>query len=398
MLIPYRYAVRMLSTEDRVHAHHLRRAALLALRGHGGAEPNPMVGCVIVSRGGAGETVGWGYHREVGGPHAEIVALKRAGSRARGATLYCTLEPCNHHGRTGPCSQAVIDAGVREVIIARRDPWSVAAGGLERIAAAGIQTRVIDACAIASGVSEPFAHRLTTGLPWVTVKWAQTIDGRIATRPPHNESQWISNESSRRMVHRERGRVDAIMTGIGTVLKDDPLLTPRGVRLRRPAQHRPPRGMPIRVVIDPHLQTPPAAKIVSTTHDAPTIIVCAQALVDADDDRVQALRSRGVEIVGVSMTGDELPLEPVLKDLSSRREVAHVLVEAGTGLMSRLFRQRLVNEAWIFTAPLLLGDEQAQAAVTGMTTARLTDGIAMQWWSLRRRGGNVISRCIVSAG
>lgn len=351
-----------------------------------------MVGCVIVSPDG--RTVGWGYHRQVGGPHAEIVALRRAGARARGATLYCTLEPCDHQGKTGPCSQAVIDAGVAAVIIARRDPWPVAAGGLERIAAAGIATRVIETCAFASEVCAPFAHRLATGLPWVTVKWAQTIDGRIATST--GESQWMSNESSRRMVHRERGRVDAILTGIGTVLKDDPMLTPRGVRLRRPPTRRPPQGFPLRVVIDPQLQTPLEAKIVNTTHDAPTIIACAQAVIDSAegdaDHKAHALRARGVELLGIPMQGDELPLEPVLRELAVKREATHVLVEAGTGLMSRLFRQRLVNEAWVFTAPLLLGDDQAQPAISGMTAWKLADGVGMQLWSLRRRGGDVIAR------
>lgn len=384
----------MIPPEDRVHLHHLRRAAMLALRGHGGAEPNPMVGCVIVAA--SGETVGWGYHRQVGGAHAEIVALQRAGAKAKGATLYCTLEPCNHQGRTGPCAQAVIDAGVACVIIARRDPWPVAAGGLERMTAAGIETCIINDCDFASNICAPFVHRMTTGLPWVTVKWAQTIDGRIATRPPLGESQWISNESSRRMVHRERGRVDVMLTGIGTVLKDDPMLTPRGVRLRRPVTRRPPRGLPLRVVIDPNLRIPLEAKVVNTTHEAPTMIACAQAIIDSAsgdaDHKVQALRSRGVEVQGIPMQGDELLLEPVLRELATKREATHVLVEAGTGLMSRLFRQRLVNEAWVFTAPLLLGDDQAQPAISGMTTRKLADGVRMQLWSLRRRGGDVIAR------
>jgi diaminohydroxyphosphoribosylaminopyrimidine deaminase/5-amino-6-(5-phosphoribosylamino)uracil reductase len=351
-----------------------------------------MVGCVIVSP--SGESVGWGYHRQVGGPHAEIIALQRAGTKAKGARLYCTLEPCNHQGKTGPCAQAVIDAGVARVIVAKRDPWPVAAGGLERLAAAGVETRVLDACDFASNISAPFTHRLTTGLPWVTVKWAHTIDGRIATST--GESQWISNEASRRMLHRERGRVDAILTGIGTVLKDDPMLTPRNVRLRRPIQRRPPKGLPLRVVIDPQLRIPLDAKIVTTTDEAPTIIACAQAIVDSSqgdaDHKVQLLRSRGVEVLGIPMQDGELPLEPVLRELATKREATHVLVEAGGGVMSRLFQQRLVNEAWVFTAPLLLGDDQARRAISGMTAHQLADGVRMQLWNLRRRGGDMIAR------
>ncbi len=384
--------VPMSSSADRLHMHHLRRAAMLALRGHGGAEPNPMVGCVIVAE--SGETVGWGYHRQVGGPHAEIVALGRAGSKARGATLYCTLEPCDHHGRTEPCSQAVIDAGVVRVIIARRDPWQHAAGGLERIAAAGIETRVVESCEFAVRIADPFAHRIATGFPWVTVKWAQTIDGRIATST--GESQWISNQPSRRMVHRERGRVDAIMTGVGTVLKDDPMLTPRNVRVRRRSRDGGRSCLPRRVIIDPKLRTPIDAKIVNTLDQAPTTVACAKSIVDSSDSKVQSLRSRGVELLGVEMQGDELPLEGVLKHLVSQHDATHVLVEAGSGLMSRLFRQRLANEAWVFTAPLLLGDEQAQAAITGMSANRLTDGVRLKLWSMRRRDGDVIARYIVA--
>src|SRR5436190_8347297 len=254
---------------------HLLRAARLALRGHGGAEPNPLVGCVIASR--AGETIGWGYHGNYGGPHAEIVTLQRAADRARGATLYCTLEPCNHQGKTGPCTQAIIDAKIARVVIARRDPYPPAAGGIERMQAAGIKVDVIEDCQPAVAVSDPFVHRVKTGLPWVTVKWAQTIDGKIATRS--GESKWISNEASRKMVHRERGRVDVILTGIGTVLKDDPLLTARKVRQRRVAR---------RIVIDPDLQIPLSAKLV-TTAEAPTTIICTQETGQENPRAAQAL-------------------------------------------------------------------------------------------------------------
>ena len=365
-----------------IHSRHLRRAALLALRGHGGAEPNPMVGCVIVSP--AGETVGWGYHRQVGGPHAEIVALNRAGDRARGATLYCTLEPCNHHGRTGPCAQAVIDAGLARVIIARREPWSTAGGGLERIAAAGIETRVVDACAIASEVSAPFVHRLTTGLPWITVKWAQTLDGALAL-PASAGRRWISNEASRRMVHRERGRVDAIMTGVGTVIADDPLLTPRNVRLRRAFRSQRSDDLPIRIVIDPRLRTPVRSRLVQTAREHPLLIACAAA--SADSDAARRLQAGGAEVIGIETADGELPLAPLLKQLVATRDITHVLVEAGPGLMTRLFRQRLVNEAWVFTAPLRAGQLEGLPSVHGMV-----DADSMQPWSQQRRGGDASAR------
>ncbi|MHC4992472.1 MAG: bifunctional diaminohydroxyphosphoribosylaminopyrimidine deaminase/5-amino-6-(5-phosphoribosylamino)uracil reductase RibD, partial [Planctomycetota bacterium] len=187
----------------------LAMAARLALRGRGGAEPNPMVGCVIAAS--SGEVVGWGYHRRCGGPHAEIEALRRAGARSAGATAYVTLEPCNHTGRTGPCTEALIEAGVRRVVYARKDPGVPAGGGGERLRAAGIEADLCATCPDAITVSEPYVHRVRTGLPWITAKWAQTADGRIATSS--GESQWISNAASRVLVHRRRGHSDAVLTG-----------------------------------------------------------------------------------------------------------------------------------------------------------------------------------------
>lgn len=358
---------------------YLRAAARLALRGHGGAEPNPLVGCVIVSS--RGQVVGWGYHRHCGGPHAEIVALQRTGDRAKNATLYCTLEPCNHTGRTRPCTDAIIHAGIKRVVIARRDPNQIAAGGLDRLKAAGIAVEINDRCQQAIAVSDPFVHRVTTGLPWVIVKWAQTIDGRIATR--NGQSQWISNAVSRKLVHRERGRVDAILTGIGTVLRDDPMLTARNVRTRRLAR---------RIVIDPRLEIPLAAKLITTTSIAPTTIVCDQSVVDSSQDRARQLRDKGVEVLGIGTQNGCLPLGTILRQLVKKHDMSNLMVEAGPGLISRLFQQRLVNEAWVFIAPLLLGDEQAKTLLTGMAATTLTDSMAMELRSVRQRSGDVILR------
>ena len=359
---------------------YLRLAAHLALRGHGGAEPNPLVGCVIVSS--EGFVVGWGYHRKCGEEHAEIHALRRAGSDlAKGATVYVTLEPCNHEGRTGPCAEAIIKAGIARVVIGRADPHPEARGGANRLRAAGLEVVIIDDCSEARAVSEPFVHRVNTGLPWVVAKWAQTVDGKIATRT--GASQWISGERSRRMVHRERGRVDAILTGIGTVLKDDPQMTARGVRLRRIAR---------RVVIDPKLQIPLDCRLVKAAGEIPLTIACHDSLLEASDPKGLALRNRGVEILGMPMDGGNMRLKPVLQELVSRHETATVLVEAGAGLLSRLFRENLVNEAWVFLGPLLLGDEQAASPMRGMVVSELTDGVSLQLRDLRRRGDDVMLR------
>ena len=363
---------------------YLSMAARLALRGHGGAEPNPLVGCVIVAAGGD-SIVGWGCHRLCGGPHAEVEALRRAGAKASGATVYLTLEPCNHIGRTGPCSDALIEAGVASVVYARAEPDAVAAGGAGRLREAGIDVKLVPGCRAAVEVSDPFVRRITSGLPWVVAKWAQSIDGRIATRT--GESRWISNEASRRLVHQERGRVDAILTGIGTVLRDDPMLTARGVTRRRVAR---------RVVIDPALEITPNCRLVTSTAEAPTVVACGADRLAADTDRVRALKDAGVEIIAVPRTGDELPIEAVLRELVLRYQSTHVMVEAGAGLLGRLFRHGLVNEAWVFIAPLLFGDEQAVPCVRGLTVATLTDGSRLELWNVRRRGDDVVLRYGVS--
>ncbi len=351
-------------------------AARLALRGHGGAEPNPLVGCVIVTD--KGRVAGWGFHRRCGGPHAEIEAIRRAGPRARGATAYVTLEPCNHVGRTGPCSEALIEAGLRRVIFARADP-SPASGGARRLREAGIEATLLE-CPAAAAVSDPWAHRIAIGLPWVVAKWAQTLDGRIATRA--GESRWISGESSRRLVHRERGRVDAILTGIGTVVADDPLLTAR-CRHRRVAR---------RVVVDPALEIPLESKLVATAASVPTIVACDESALARRRDRAAELAEAGVELIGLSSAGGDLPLADLLRRLAADHETSTVLVEAGPGLLGRLFGAGLVNEAWVFVAPRLLGDEEALPPVGGLRVPHLAGATPLELIDSRTRGGDVVLR------
>jgi diaminohydroxyphosphoribosylaminopyrimidine deaminase/5-amino-6-(5-phosphoribosylamino)uracil reductase len=363
---------------------HMRHAARLALRGHGGAEPNPMVGCVIVSPPPDSRVIGWGYHRRCGEGHAERIALDRAGDRAQGATAYVTLEPCSHHGRTPPCTDALIEAGIRRVVMARRDPNPTASGGADRLRAAGIAVELVD-CPHAAAVSDPFVHRIQTGLPWVIAKWAQTIDGKIATR--HGESKWISSARSRGMVHRERGRVDAILTGIGTVLADDPLLTARGVRRRRIAR---------RVVIDPQLRIPPHAHLIGSIDQASLTVACSERAIAARPDHAADLQRAGVELLGLPPSrrsdADELPLGELLRELVKRHDVTNVLVEAGTGLLSRLLQENLVNEAWVFIAPLVLGDADSMSAVAGNEITSLADGSRWRLADTRLRRGDIVAR------
>jgi diaminohydroxyphosphoribosylaminopyrimidine deaminase/5-amino-6-(5-phosphoribosylamino)uracil reductase len=355
----------------------MKRACRLAWRGTGGVSPNPRVGCVIVDH--SKSIIGWGCHRVCGGPHAEAVALQRAGAAARSATAYVTLEPCNHVGRTGPCSEALIQAGVQRVVYAVRDPHPSAQGGAERLRAAGVQVEQCEAEAFARWVSAPFVHRVQTGRPWVIAKWAQTLDGRIATRT--GESQWISNAASRRLSHRWRGQVDAILTGIGTVLADDPQLTARNVRTHRQA---------MRIVLDIALQIPIESVLVRTARDVPTIIITDVNRAGDDSSTARMLRDAGVQVAGFACMHGEFPMTEILQWLSREHEVGEILVDAGGGVLGRLFAQGLVNEARVCIAPLLLGDDLARPCLRGMTSPALTDGVRLHTQRSQRRGDDLI--------
>lgn len=348
----------------------LDRAVRIASRGHGGAEPNPMVGCVIATDDGT--QIAEGFHSRCGEAHAEVDALARAGDRARGATAIVTLEPCNHRGRTGPCSEALVAAGIRRVYYAVADPNPIATGGAERLRQAGVDA-IHFPHAGAAELARPFIKRVTRGLPWISAKWAQTIDGAIALS--NGESKWISCERSRRMVHRERGRVDAILTGIGTVLADDPLLTPRGVRMLR---------QPRRLVLDPDAHTPPDSKLCGG--DARTTL-----LVRADCDapalkRRKVLEARGVDFIEL---GAEGALEPAMRRLAGEG-VSTVLVEAGGGVVGRLVAESLLDEAWVFVAPRLAMDDSAIRCARGARPERMSDLPLGRLVSNRRRGSDAL--------
>jgi diaminohydroxyphosphoribosylaminopyrimidine deaminase/5-amino-6-(5-phosphoribosylamino)uracil reductase len=354
----------------------LARAARIALRGHGGAEPNPMVGCVLVDATGA--VVAEGFHRRVGEAHAEAMALARARSlgveRARGITAYVTLEPCNHHGRTPPCSEALLAAGVRRVVYAQPDPNRIASGGAARLAAAGIDVELVPSPAC-DELNAPFLHRIATGLPWVVAKWAQTIDGAIATRTGH--SAWISNARSRRMVHRERGRVDAIVTGVGTAIADDPQLVARGVRVRRTA---------LRILVDPALEAPTTLKLFDPSI-APTLVACRPERLHGGP--ANGLRERGIELAPLGARGE---VRPLFEALARERGIATILVEAGGGLVGDLLREDLVQEAWVFVAPRTMGDTDARRPVRGDAPTSIADARRWRLLSMHRRGDDVMLR------
>ena len=364
------------------HRKFLDMAARLAIRGLGRVEPNPPVGCVFVRDG---VVIGAGHHRRFGDLHAERDALrdmKRRGIDPAGSTAYVTLEPCNGHGKQPPCVEALIEAKVARVIFAARDPNPAKSHGAQALERAGISAEFSDVSSFASGLVAPFIKRLMHGLPWVIAKWAQTIDGRIATRS--GESKWISNEWSRRRVHELRARVDAIVTGVGTITADDPMLNARGCYVRRVAR---------RVIIDSDLDTPLNCKLIRTAGDIPTIVYCgADVLLDESKAGVvEAFRACNVEVRGTdrSGSGTRLDLSCILKDLVTKYHAANVMIESGPGLLGSFFEADLVDAAQVYIAPMVFADELAHAAAAGRNIPHLSDARRFELRRLKSIGGDI---------
>lgn len=308
-------------------------ALQLAARGLYTTSPNPRVGSVVVQ---AGEVVGAGWHQMAGEPHAEIHALQQAGARARGATLYVTLEPCSHHGKTPPCADAIIESGVTRVVAAMQDPNPLVAGaGLARLEAAGIETEVGLYADQARALNVGFVSRMTRGRPWLRLKIAASLDGKTALA--NGISKWITGPAARRDVHRLRARSCAILTGSGTVLADDPELSVRDTLTPR---------QPLRVVLDSQLRTPPSARI-----SGPNTVFFSTA---AGSQKQDALRAAGAEVIGVG-AADRPDLNEVLR-LLAQRGINEVTVEAGARLNAALLDAQLADEIVCYAAATILGD------------------------------------------
>jgi len=327
----------------------MRRALELARRGLGSVEPNPAVGAVIVDDSGL--MLGEGWHQKFGGPHAEIHALSATGDAARGATLFVTLEPCCHFGKTPPCSQAVIAAGIRRVFVATRDPAPhVDGGGISELRNAGIDVEIGLLEREATQLVAPFVQLTTNHRPWFHAKWAMSLDGKIAANT--GDSRWISNAASRAVVHQLRGRMDAILVGIGTVLADDPMLT------ARPAGPR----TALRIVVDSSARLPLASQLVQTAAQVPVLVIVTPA---APSERCEAMRAAGVEVVVIESDLDGHPaLERVAEELG-RRWLTNVLVEGGSGILGTFFDQKLIDEVHVFIAPKLVGGCGAMTPISG---------------------------------
>ena len=322
----------MFSTDDH---RFMAQALRLAERGLYSASPNPRVGCVIVRDG---QVVGEGWHERAGTPHAEIHALQQAGEKMRGATVYVTLEPCSHHGRTPPCTDALIAADVARVVAAMRDPNPQVAGqGVERLARTGIQVEVGLMQAQALELNIGFVSRMTRARPWVRLKAAASLDGKTALN--NGVSKWITGPAARSDVQHWRARSCAILTGVGTVLADDPQMNVREIETTR---------QPLRVIVDSNLKTPLSAKILAGGN---VLIACA---ID-DVLKIQALRAVGAEVLVLTSSDGRVDLARLLKVLAER-EVNELMVEAGATLNGALLNAGLVDELILYLAPVLMGD------------------------------------------
>lgn len=321
----------------------MRRALELAERGRGTTDPNPLVGCVLVKDG---QVVGEGWHERAGGPHAEVVALQDAGEAAAGATAYVTLEPCAHQGRTAPCAPALIDAGIGEVVYAVRDPHPEAGGGADLLREAGVEVRVGVLAEEAEQQNERFLLVEREGRPFVTVKLAQSLDGRVATSD--GSPRWLTGDAARRRVHELRGLADAVMVGSGTAVVDDPRLTVRHVQ--------PPRGQPRPVVLDARGRTPPGAAVIRSG----AVVITA---LPVDEDWRGQVGSSGADVVVVDRAVDGgVDLAQALGELRDR-EVRHVLCEGGPTVAGALIRAGLVDLLVLHLAPIVLGDDALPAVV-----------------------------------
>jgi diaminohydroxyphosphoribosylaminopyrimidine deaminase/5-amino-6-(5-phosphoribosylamino)uracil reductase len=350
----------------------MQAALRLARRGIGSVEPNPAVGAVIVKDD---QVIGKGYHKRFGGPHAEINALddcKHHGIEPRGATMYVTLEPCSHQGKTGPCTQALISAGLKKVVVAMIDPSAHASGkGIEQLRRAGIEVQVGLCQTEARLLNAPFVKYAATGKCWVTLKWAQSIDGKLAWADTNQENRWISNALSRKDVHTLRRRAQAILVGINTILADDPLLTSRPSKGKKTT----------RIVLDNQLRIPPDCQLLQTAKKNPVTIVTRQRSVETHPRAAEQVRKMGSELLVCPDTPDCSNLIFLLDELS-RRGIAHLLVEGGPRVLTSFIKENLADEIIVYIAPQILGT-QGSAEITG-PMAEMTQAVGLHNVDIKR--------------
>jgi diaminohydroxyphosphoribosylaminopyrimidine deaminase/5-amino-6-(5-phosphoribosylamino)uracil reductase len=354
---------------------YMQRALRLARRGEGWVSPNPMVGAVIVK---GDRIIGEGYHEQFGGPHAEINALRQMRGSVRGATLYVTLEPCSYYGKTPPCAETLIGLQLARVVIGTADANPLVAGrGIATLWRAGIDVTVGVMEQACREINERFFKYITTGIPFVTLKFAQTKDGRIASVTGH--SRWISSPASRTFAHRLRSTHDAILVGAGTVIADDPELTVRHIGGRNP----------LRIVVDSHLRIPLEAKIIQNQESARTIIATTS---QAPPRKIRRLKAQGIETLCVDGMMDargsgRVDLPKLLQELG-QRQIASVLVEGGATIITSLLQEKLADRFVIIVAPKILG--RGIEAVADLGNQSMDEAIKLDFRKVSRRGGDII--------
>ena len=352
----------------------MRRAVELAVRGRGFVEPNPQVAAVITAAGDQGRIIGEGWHEHFGGPHAEVVALSAAGPAARGGTLFVTLEPCCHHGKTPPCTDAILAAGIARVVVAATDPFPEVAGrGIDALRRAGVVVEAGLCEAEAIRLTAPFRKLVTRGQPWVIAKWAMSLDGRVAAAA--GQDRWISSPESRALVHDLRSRIDALAIGIGTALADDPLLTVRTADAAAGPRQ------PLRIVFDSLARLPLTSQLVRTARETPVLVAVGPA---AASDRIAALAAAGVEIWRDEDSDRNARVGHLLHELG-RRRLTNLLVEGGSELLGTFFAADAVDEVWAFIAPKMLGGPAGTGTALPVTPPLVIEDVT-------RPGGDVLIR------
>ena len=345
----------------------MKQALRVAAKGRGTTSPNPMVGAVVVAKG---KVVGSGYHQEAGGPHAEVFALQRAKSRSRLATLYLTLEPCCHtEKRTPPCVPLIIQSGVRRVVVAMRDPNPQVAGrGIQQLKRAGIRVDVGCLKQESAKLNEVYIHWVKTGRPFVILKAAMTLDGKMATAT--GESKWITGTQAREHVHRLRSRVDSIAVGVNTVLQDNPQLTARpSSRTGKASGTR----QPVRVIFDSALRIPLDAWVLKNIETNPTAIATTA---QASHKKMEQLRSKWVEVLVLPQKAKRVSIRRCLQELGNMG-ITSMIVEGGSELNASFLREGLVNQICLFVAPVLLGGQNAKGLIGGLSPKRLVQKIGV---------------------
>jgi diaminohydroxyphosphoribosylaminopyrimidine deaminase/5-amino-6-(5-phosphoribosylamino)uracil reductase len=355
---------------------YMRVALGLARKGRGKTSPNPMVGAVVV-RGKA--VVGKGYHHRAGEPHAEVLALRQAGEKARGATLYLNLEPCDHFGKTPPCTQTILQAGIQRVVAGMKDPNPRVSGrGFKRLRRAGVQVDVGLLEGECRELNAPFCKCISTRKPFVILKAAASLDGKVATRA--GDSRWISGEESRGYVHRLRSAVDGVMVGIGTVLQDDPLLNVRlaGKKVT---------GHPLRIIVDSRLRLPLQSRIAQTASLYRTLVATTKA---APSSRVHRAKSANLEVLVVkSRKSGEVSLRALLGELG-RRGILSILLEGGPTLNAGALEEKIVDRVLLFVAPKIIGGKKAPGMIGGKGVLRAKEALGMEVLKVRRVGADVM--------